>query len=1133
MTLPHSLSSKSLKLIDDIYAQKYTRSSSFQTLKELPTPSVIAQLFDELRNSELTYKHVLAQLLACCKPSNRNLRVSGLAPKSHYSQYDESPTVTNAVRSLITKHTQLLRLLDQDDFTASFIDWVEDVVGTYESYIRNYKDDIDALDFEKVLVRKPLMRLRYLTKFLETLIKVSAEAGDFAHIDHLSTCFEKVSTLLVNAKLKLESELQDADANSIGFGKVRILERMTPCAAAFSLTDVLKRGRFFVSLKHPIMPIEDMLCEAFLLKNGNGQSDKSGFAASVSFSPDLATGLAICAIEAVGRSLLFPPFRPGELSIMELDGKGITLTPALKEDAEDILLHLEFLEPREAPLWTACFRELFQEKHQDPLPATFKQTGLGLMEPTAELHLPQGLAPENPKNDPADASDEFYFPAAPSSQKLFKNISGVTQPGSIYNGMLSKLSPLGGAASMPSFQSTESPFLDEKSGKIMVKHSPSLSQDLPSPELSPHCEVLPGTRLLSHRDLSSGSLVLPVRQSVASNRVMDCINSSPIHQHTTSSAASFGEVSPGKPGSLNTSPLELSEISSYKTDNRTEDTPQLDGQSTVDSDLVGYDCDEESFSDFEIVTSAALNARAPEPKSMPTVTPKEPSKDYTFGGDYTPSFAPKARDFSSFGKEYKPDFSAEPRKKSIFSVFKKKKEPKPVVKPPQPMAEKPMTPKEIFNKAKESSSPAIQQRKASASTVKEQKSGLGSVDPPFRFAQNNNSSSTLVLSSSSSRNRMNLAVDTNMSAPAYSGPASATSLPSPFAPATFATKKPEDSENVRAVLARCTVLYEAQCRASQWRFNQWQRMGLTDETLVRIVVAEDEAYLCVYETARADNLDPVACMPLSAAYSIFAPSSSLDVECRTRESVERAGQVAVLVRSNSGAESTALVESLETACSGLKRLAFLEETHGDPRMPSSNTDSSISTNGTLESRGSILISANVSSSMSSIPSGMLDVNRWQKPLFGLLQRVGSSDSMRGPYLHNDSGSTVSLPVSGSSRQVLVLSETVVQKHELLLLQNVKVVVYRTTATLSAAEVPNLKHYDAVDASRLSLLAVTGLKLYHLVLGKSADVFAEQDGFSRVGKKSLRVVPCAGNEAFLVVFRSSKDADRVWVLVDSC
>lgn len=286
--------------------------------------SPISTLLYEIRTSEAAYRDQLTKLLGCCSPLKRQV-ANGF---------------TNSVRKLIAYHTDLVRSLDHSDEVESiqnFILWVKNAIPVYQNYIHNYQLDINSLNTEVQLKKSPFVRINQLSKFFNKIVDINESYPQF-QIDFDCLLLKNLLKLIEMARDKNEMENLRIDLNTLLFDKVHSLNLdFNKTVGYFQLDQCIKRDYFKFDLIHPRCIHTDYLVEVFQLSDNT---------------------IAICSVESVGRSLMFPALKPQEFELIQNDLDIIHLN---NEDG----VELKFTCPDRSQLsyWNDIFENLFSSDH--------------------------------------------------------------------------------------------------------------------------------------------------------------------------------------------------------------------------------------------------------------------------------------------------------------------------------------------------------------------------------------------------------------------------------------------------------------------------------------------------------------------------------------------------------------------------------------------------------------------------------------------------------------------------------------------------------------------------------------------------------------------------------------------------
>lgn len=288
--------------------------------------SPISTLLYEIRTSEQHYRDQLSKLLGCCSPLKRQA-ANGF---------------TNSVRKLIAYHTDLVRSLDHVDEVQSiynFIQWTQNSIPVYQNYVENYQLDSNSLQIEIQLKKNPLIRINQLNKYFNKIIEINENhTGEIISFD--SKISQNLIKLMQMAKDKNEMENLRIDLNTLLFNKVHSLDlQFSNTVGFFQLDQSIKRDYFKFDLLHPKSTLVDTLVEVFQLSNNT---------------------LAICSVESIGRSLMFPPLKNGDFEIISNDLNLIHL-----QNDDDVELKFTCPDKSQLSYWNGIIKNLFGTNGDD------------------------------------------------------------------------------------------------------------------------------------------------------------------------------------------------------------------------------------------------------------------------------------------------------------------------------------------------------------------------------------------------------------------------------------------------------------------------------------------------------------------------------------------------------------------------------------------------------------------------------------------------------------------------------------------------------------------------------------------------------------------------------------------------
>lgn len=188
-----------------------------------------------------------------------------------------------------------------------------DVTPLYASYISEYTIDATTSTHMLYLLKRPLVRIRYLAKVMKKLAENSPE---FESRRQTAIKFRDLTRL---ARDRAESERERVDLTTFNFDRVVHFDNLQETYDDFDYTTTLHRDYFEMCVKHRSgKSFEKKMVEVFLVTdtvtpNKGMPSNKI----SADAFTDTFQGLAICALEDPGRSLLFPRFKRGDFVLVE------------------------------------------------------------------------------------------------------------------------------------------------------------------------------------------------------------------------------------------------------------------------------------------------------------------------------------------------------------------------------------------------------------------------------------------------------------------------------------------------------------------------------------------------------------------------------------------------------------------------------------------------------------------------------------------------------------------------------------------------------------------------------------------------------------------------------------------------
>ncbi|KAG5354765.1 hypothetical protein CJU89_6556 [Yarrowia sp. B02] len=257
-------------------------STSMDSLASIASVSAEA-IFADLRKSEVNYLEELQLLI----------------------QSDLSAKMTSVVRKL--------KLLHDNMPTDGFFNWARDITPLYSSYIAEYSIDADTSTHMLYLLKRPLVRIRYLAKVMKKLAESSPE---FESRRQIAIKFRDLTRL---ARDRAESERERVDLTTFNFDRVVHFDSLQETYDEFDYTHTLHRDYFEMCVKHRSgKTFDKKMVEVFLVTSS--VTPNKGMPSN-KISADAFTetfhSLAVCTLDDPGRSLLFPQFKKGDFVLVE------------------------------------------------------------------------------------------------------------------------------------------------------------------------------------------------------------------------------------------------------------------------------------------------------------------------------------------------------------------------------------------------------------------------------------------------------------------------------------------------------------------------------------------------------------------------------------------------------------------------------------------------------------------------------------------------------------------------------------------------------------------------------------------------------------------------------------------------
>ncbi|KAG5355415.1 hypothetical protein CJU90_4464 [Yarrowia sp. C11] len=264
--------------------QTLPASTSLDSLASTLSVTVSADvIYQDLRQSEVNYLEELQLLI----------------------QSDLSPRMTSVVRKL--------KLLHDNMPIDGFFNWARDVTPLYSSYIAEYTIDATTATHMLYLLKRPLVRIRYLAKVLKKLAESSPE---FESRRETAIRFRDLTR---QARDKAESERERVDLTTFNFDRVVHFDTLQETYDEFDYTTTLHRDYFEMCVKHRSgKTFDKKMVEVFLVTDTTtpNKGMPSNKISADAFT-DTFSGLAICSLEDPGRSLIFPQFKRSDFVLVE------------------------------------------------------------------------------------------------------------------------------------------------------------------------------------------------------------------------------------------------------------------------------------------------------------------------------------------------------------------------------------------------------------------------------------------------------------------------------------------------------------------------------------------------------------------------------------------------------------------------------------------------------------------------------------------------------------------------------------------------------------------------------------------------------------------------------------------------
>ncbi|KAK9373048.1 uncharacterized protein V1513DRAFT_472678 [Lipomyces chichibuensis] len=267
---------------------------SFQRFNAL----TVDDLFEELKTTEVQYVRDLGSM--------RSVRL---------------------VEELLISHSAL------EPSNTKILEWAEEAAPIYNQYIKEYMFNPDETQEMIYLKRRPLVRLRFYSKFFKKLEEF------LPNMKNISVPASTYRALVTSARVKVESEKLRVAKLQVDFSRVRSFDNLQPVASWFNSQLISMRSYCQCHLTHRTgktfsgLPVEILLIT----------------------EPFMSDALAVCQLHEFHRYLLFPTFRRADVvySLGSSDS-AIALTAY-----NGSVLELEFSSMENRNTWAAKFQEIF------------------------------------------------------------------------------------------------------------------------------------------------------------------------------------------------------------------------------------------------------------------------------------------------------------------------------------------------------------------------------------------------------------------------------------------------------------------------------------------------------------------------------------------------------------------------------------------------------------------------------------------------------------------------------------------------------------------------------------------------------------------------------------------------------
>ncbi|ODV84384.1 hypothetical protein CANARDRAFT_8738 [[Candida] arabinofermentans NRRL YB-2248] len=276
----------------------------------------IEALIVEFQASEQVYSRELPSLLSLL--NNFDLRFNNYFDDSKDDTTDEMMEIRKKLngklikitRTLLDSHHELsdvLKCEDSDVAVVKFSEWCVHIVHYYTEYIQMYRLNTNQPKTELHLRRRPLVRVRYLKKFVTKLIELIQYQMQLPQTSELLSNLQIANHKLTQS-LALARQIDERERSklqeTVHTNNVKSLTELTAIGSGFNQDAIFKSYKSEVYYTNETLDTSINFNKMELLFLTNGKSSTLNF-------------VAIVSNEDYGKSLVFPPLRRAELRFVK------------------------------------------------------------------------------------------------------------------------------------------------------------------------------------------------------------------------------------------------------------------------------------------------------------------------------------------------------------------------------------------------------------------------------------------------------------------------------------------------------------------------------------------------------------------------------------------------------------------------------------------------------------------------------------------------------------------------------------------------------------------------------------------------------------------------------------------------